>query len=74
MNINNWIEYPEYDKAWIAWETTSSYLVHKIKRFFDDEGKILSPRLWDMETEWILKTEFNYKIKNNDKEGTKISQ
>ena len=62
MSKGIYIDYPTYDKAWIAWETKSSYLINKIKKILNNEGKTsfdwLSSQL---EAEWILKTDFNYK-------------
>ena len=39
MEINTYIEYPEHDRAWIGWETNSSYLIYKIKNELNEEGK-----------------------------------
>jgi hypothetical protein len=65
MKKGDWIEYPEHDRVWIGWETESSYLIYKIKNELNEEGKTSSNWLYkQLELEWILKTEFNYKIKN----------
>jgi len=62
MNKGIYIEYPAYDKAWIAWETKSSYLINKIKKILNNEGKTSFGWLCSqLEVEWILKTDFNYK-------------
>jgi len=56
MKVNNYIEYPGYDVAWISWETQSSYCVTKIKNKFDENGKISFGWLVkQLENEWILK-------------------
>jgi hypothetical protein len=65
MEYNTYIEYPGHDRAWIGWETNSSYLIYKIKNELNEEGK--TSRGWlfsQLEVEWILKTEFNYKTIN----------
>jgi hypothetical protein len=62
MNKGDYIEYPGYDKAWIAWETDTAYLINKIKKILNDEGKTSFWELFSkIEIEWILKTDFNYK-------------
>jgi hypothetical protein len=66
MNINTWIEYPEHDRAWIGWETTSSYLIYRIKNVLNEEGKTSQTWLYkQLELEWVLKTDFNYKTKES---------
>jgi len=62
MNKGIYIEYPGYDKAWIAWETNSSYLINKIKKILNNKDKTsLGWLCSQLEVEWILKTDFNYK-------------
>jgi len=68
MEIGDWIEYPGHDKAWSGWETTSSYLIYRIKNVLNEEGKTSQTWLYkQLELEWVLKTNFNYKtIKSYD--------
>ena len=62
MKKGDWIEYPEYDIAWIGWETGSSYLVSKIKKALDKDNNLSIGYLTSqVESEWILKENFNYK-------------
>ena len=68
--IGNWIEYPGYDKAWINWETQTSYLICKIKNIFDDKGIISFNDCSPLEVEWVLKNSFNYKTLNVELEQT----
>jgi len=75
MEVGDWIEYPGHDKAWIGWETTSSYLIYRIKNILNEEGKTSQTWLYkQLELEWVLKTDFNYKTINNEKKRKKISQ
>jgi hypothetical protein len=75
MEIGDWIEYPGHDKAWIGWETTSSYLIYRIKNVLNEGGKTSQTWLYkQLELEWVLKTDFNYKTINNEKKRKKISQ
>ena len=70
LKVHDYIYYPGYDIAWIGWETQSSYLVHKVKDKFDENGNISKTWLLiQLEVEWVLKSEFNYPVvelsKNN---------
>lgn len=65
MKIGTYIEYPGYDKAWVGLETQSSYLINKIKNIFNSEGKTSFEWLCSqLQVEWVLKTDFNYKTLN----------
>lgn len=44
LNNKKWIEYPGYKFAWISWETSSSYLISKLKNVFST-----------IENEWVKK-------------------
>lgn len=52
LNNKKWIEYPGYKFAWIIWETSSSYLISKLKNVFNT-----------IENEWVKKNKFYYKQK-----------
>ena len=62
MKIGDRLKYPGHDEAWIGWETTSSYLIYRIKNVLNEEGKTSQSWLFkQLELEWVLKTDFNYK-------------
>lgn len=73
VKLGTLIEYPEYDRAWIAWITQSSYLIMKIKYIYNKNGEIEIGDLFSkLEVEWILKTDFNYKILNKPNKRKRI--
>jgi hypothetical protein len=70
--VNDYINYPGYDIAWIGWETQSAYCVYKIKNKFDENGNISQNWLLkQVEVEWVLKSEFNYPIVKLEKNNIK---
>lgn len=54
-----WISYPGYVRAWIGWETTSHYLVHKVRHLIDENNNLIIPSLFN-EIEWVSKIDFPY--------------
>jgi len=56
--LRDFINYPNYDIAWISLETSSSYGIVKTNECYTEKGWSITP----LEFEWILKKDFNYPV------------
>lgn len=55
-----WVVVPGYARTWIGWETTSSYLLYKVKHIMDENANPIENWFFKFDLEWVPKKDFSY--------------